>query len=104
MTELKRSNTTRIYKYDLPVVDKAVVSMPKGAEVLTVQVQNDWPDSQVRLWAKINLEAPIESRMFFVVGTGHPMPVEAGRFIGTFQLNEGRLVFHVFEEAVNAPG
>lgn len=46
--------------------------MPKGAEILCVQVQNRNPV----IWAKVNLDNKIEKRSFIVCGTGFPISSE----------------------------
>lgn len=80
----------RIYKYPLTVTDNQTVPMPKGAEILTVQVQGGTPC----LWAMVDLREPEEDRRILTYGTGHIVDLE-GRYIGTYQMSA--LVFHVFE-------
>lgn len=82
----------RVFKYPLLLMDVNFMQLPVGAEALTVQTQGDIP----WLWALIDDEQPNETRKFAIVGTGHPAP-EDGRYISTFQLHGGQLVFHVFE-------
>lgn len=84
-----------IYKYPLPIEDVVSIDMPVGAEVLTVQMQRGEP----QLWALVPIDtwAPKERRLFRVAGTGHPIGSKVRRYIGTFQLLNGDLVFHVFE-------
>lgn len=75
---------------------KAKFEMPKGAEILTVQTQNETPC----IWALVNPENEKETRYFEIFGTGHNVPVDMGierKYINTFQLEGGRLVFHLFE-------
>lgn len=80
-----------IWKFELPI--DGVVEMPASSEVLCVQTQYGKPC----LWVKVNTTAPKVVRQFAIVGTGHQMPMPHGRYVGTFQLDEGSLVFHVFE-------
>ncbi len=82
-----------IYKYPIPVDDTLVVGMPDGAQILTVQVQ----DGQPCLWALVDPTAALRMRHIDIYGTGHPMAEHPGRYIGTFQLHDGRLIFHVFD-------
>lgn len=89
--------TTTVHKFALPMADAPRVSMPRGAEVLTVQVQGGPTPEQVFLWARVNPDAPMEERPFRVSGTGHALGEGVGRYVGTFQLHAGLLVFHVFE-------
>ena len=81
-----------IWKFTLPVTDYPVVSMPKGARVLSVGVQH----GEVQIWALVDPEAPKELRGFRVAGTGHPLEdeIESLRFIGLVQM--GDLVWHIF--------
>lgn len=86
-----------IHKYPFKVTDKVSISMPADAEVLCVQVQ---PDTGPCIWALVDREKPQCMKNFRVFGTGQPVEKEATRFyVGTFQLLEGTLVFHLFEEA-----
>lgn len=87
-----------IYKYPLIVTDEQEISMPLGAEILTVQTQNGIPC----LWAKVDTSRPVDVRGIQMYGTGHPMESgagegEVGKYVGTFQLHGGSLVFHVFD-------
>lgn len=85
-----------IWKFPLEVTDKQFINLPKGAEVLAVQTQNEEPC----LWALVNPNEPKEERCFETFGTGHPVPVGMGvdrKYISTYQLSGGSLVFHVFE-------
>jgi hypothetical protein len=52
------------------------------------------------LWVFVDPFMGREPRTFWVVGTGHPLPLELASmtYIGTVQLMSGALVFHVFEE------
>jgi len=85
-----------IYKYPIKGVGAQAIPMPEGAKILTVQVQGDTPC----LWALVEVDAPPRDRVILVYGTSHPADeAEAERYIGTFQLSGGPLVFHVFEDA-----
>ena len=85
-----------IWKFELETIDRQTVDLPKCAEILTVQTQRERPC----LWAMVNPGADKEPRKFEIYGTGHIVPydlVEDRKYIGTFQLQEGDLVFHLFE-------
>ena len=90
--------TKTIWKFPLETVAVQTLLMPRGAEILTVQVQRGAPS----LWAMVDPVAHPTARRFTVYGTGHNMPkLEMGTertYIGTYQLNDGNLVFHIFEE------
>ena len=102
--------TMTIYKYAVTNVEKPrlrvrgssdeyrsdvqlAISMPVGAQVLSVQMQH----GEAQLWALVDPKSPERLRKFRVVGTGHPIEGDPGVFIDTFQMNQGDLVFHVFE-------
>lgn len=92
-----------IWKYELAVTDLQTISMPPGAEILCVQTQNNKPC----IWAMVQpMEGvPPQQRTFQTVGTGHPMlevhELKTGarlrEYIGTYQLDKGILIFHLFE-------
>jgi hypothetical protein len=86
----------KIYKYPLPMENVSTITMPKGAEVLTVQVQHGSP----YVWAIVDDKASPERRNFEMFGTGFEMPethfIESRKYIGTIQLQRGDLVYHVF--------
>lgn len=82
-----------IYKYPVKITDAFTVDLPVGAEILTVQMQNDEPC----MWVLVELEPGIrETRAFRIYGTGH-MVNDKDSYIGTFQQHDGRLVWHLFE-------
>lgn len=70
-----------------------MIEMPQGAETLCVQMQGTQPC----IWAKVDDAKPMENRMFHVRGTGHLLQENEGKYIGTFQMLGGSLIFHVFE-------
>ena len=86
-----------IYKYPLLVIDYQELSMPIGAEILTIQMQ----DCNIYLWALVDINEPNkEMRSIELFGTGHPINCDMGisrNYISTFQLGDGKLVFHAFE-------
>ncbi len=85
----------RILKWRLRVTDNQSLMMPAGAKVLDVQMQGD----NCCLWALCDEREPKEQRYFAIYGTGNPMPDTPGKYIATFQMGGGALVFHVFEHA-----
>ena len=68
--------------------------MPQGAQVLDVQVQ----DGEPQLWALVDPALETEARWFRVFGTGQSVPDATLRYVGTFQLEGGMLVLHLFSE------
>ena len=87
------SNTT-IWKFPLQSVAVQTIELPAGFDILTVQVQNGAPC----LWAAVDPDAQKTRAQIRIIGTGHDVPTPAlDRYIGTFQIDNGKLVFHVFE-------
>lgn len=92
---MDRRDTVRIYKYPLPMKDEVTLDLPDRARVLCAQVQ----DGQPYVWTLVDTTAPVRPRILHVVGTGHPFPAGNLVYVGTVQLDAGRLVFHVFERS-----
>lgn len=87
-----------IWKFDIPLQDEFTLQMPVGSKLLTIQLQHDHP----KLWAVVEPNATVEYRVFRTVGTGNVLPEQnTARYIGTYQIYHGDLVFHVFE--INLP-
>lgn len=84
-----------IWKYPLLAADIQTVSMPEDAQILSVQCQRGQPC----LWALVDASTPPKDRVLHTLGTGHNIGADAEslRFIDTFQMAEGDLVFHIFE-------
>jgi hypothetical protein len=84
----------KIYKYPVPVKDEFTVPLPVGAKVLSVQMQRRQPT----IWALVETEAALQERRFAVRGTGHDAEgLQFEKYIGTWQMHDGDLVFHLFE-------
>jgi hypothetical protein len=84
----------RIWKWTLTITDLQSLEMPHGAKIITVQVQHGEP----QLWALCDENAEKEKRNIAIYGTGNPVPDVPGTYIGTFQVRDGLLVFHVFDK------
>lgn len=67
--------------------------MTSRVDMLDVQVQHDEP----QLWALVDLSAPEQWRHFVAVGTGWDVAEKVVSHVGSFQLEGGALVYHVFE-------
>lgn len=83
----------QIWKYIIGP-GKDPILMPEGAEILTVQTQNE----NACIWALVDPGAPKTERYFDTYSTGYEIPCDMGidrKYIGTFQMES--LVFHVFE-------
>lgn len=85
-----------IWKFELIPDDYQIVLIPAGAVLLTVQVQGN----NICLWGEVETTAEKQERIIEIFGTGHKMPGGDDikrKYISTFQLHGGALVFHVFE-------
>lgn len=86
--------TRTIWKYDLGPTDYQTFEMPRGAEVLSVQMQKGEPV----LWALVDPHAEKTTRAIWSCGIGGPAAVAVGKpHLGTYQLVGGSLVIHVFD-------
>ena len=83
----------RIFKWTLKVDDFQTIEVPNDTQFLTVQIQGAEP----QVWGLCSPDAPKKSVTIRIAGTGHPIDPNPGRYIGTFQMINGSLVFHVFE-------
>jgi hypothetical protein len=86
----------RVLKWAIEVTDKQTVQLPVGAEILCVQAQHGRPC----IWALVDGEvslSTVEPRVLFTHGTGHETSPDIGCYIGTYQLESGAFVGHVFE-------
>lgn len=83
----------QIWKFPVPIKDTFEIEMPPGAKILTVQTQN----GIAMMWAICEPLAKKETRYFSTTGTGHLFNFNNHYYIGTFQIENGALVFHVFE-------
>ena len=83
-----------VWKYELNA-DVNVLSLPRGAQFLQAQVQYGMPI----IWALVDPECEPEERRLLVVGTGEPFQAAMHDIVhrGTFQMDNGHLVYHVFE-------
>lgn len=84
-----------VYKYPFRIADKVVVTMPRGALVLHVDVQNE----QSCIWALVDPSQEFVRWTYYLFGTGHPIPDSLGPLlhVATFQMMGGMLVYHLFE-------
>ena len=81
----------QIWKYSL----ENIIEMPKGAEILTIDIQNGQMFN-AQMWVKVDTENEMEKRMFEVIGTGQNFDDTNKKYVGTYQ--DGPFVWHVFEK------
>lgn len=83
-----------VYKYSLEFEDLQEITFPASFIPLCVQAQGDKP----QLWALVVPDSlPKRKLRIMIVGTGKEFDITPyWEYFGTFQLFEGRAVFHVF--------
>lgn len=87
----------RVYKYPLEVQDRQVITIPKGAKILSLHVQDSTPCIWVLVDANEQQKEKVVLRTF---GTGQSLYSNGKNleFIGTYLLRNDQAVFHVFIE------
>lgn len=93
MVAAEKQTEMSIWKFALPLKGLVCVEMPKGADLLSVDDQR----GQICLWALCNTKADTVKRWFRIIGTGHQIDSEVGKFVATVQ--QDSFVWHVFEAA-----
>lgn len=64
----------------------------------------DPADGQPAMWAEVDPHAPMFNAHVMLVGTGHPLPPEAARFVGTIVGHNSMFVWHVYVDTVQPWG
>lgn len=83
-----------IWKYPLTITGNQTLDMPKGAIILSAQIQF----GLLYLWAMVDPTQPHDERDIEIIGTGHEFAEAPRKFIGTAQMAGGNLVWHIFEK------
>lgn len=84
-----------IFKYPIPGKSRFTLELPYGATILDCQYQEGVGPC---MWALVYPNnSPVE-RQFRMFGTGHDVEEEGLAYIGTFLMNGGAYVWHVFEK------
>lgn len=92
----------RIWKYELTergTGGVATVEMPDKAKILSVGIDLE---GRLCVWADVNPDALRETRRFVVALTGTMPPSERWQFVGTVTHALHRLVYHVYQEKLDA--
>jgi hypothetical protein len=84
-----------IWKFPVDVTDEQTVSAPAGAKWLTAQFQG----RSICLWAIVDdAEPKVREYHVSIFGTGNPFDCVFGQYLGTCQMQDDALTFHVFVE------
>jgi len=87
----------KIYKYPIPIEDKITLTLPVNSDILTVQIQKGEPVVYALVGTVLKME---RDRKLELYSTGMEVP-ENRIYIGTFQMLNGALVYHLFENNVS---
>ncbi len=83
-----------IWKYSLEIVVSQDVQMPEGATLVHVAAQYDGPC----VWALVEPEGRVVvNRRIYIHGTGHWIMDPIATYVGSFMLQNGAFVGHVFD-------
>lgn len=88
--------TLHVYKYPFNMTgEQTEFELPIGAKLLHVAAQHN----AFHLWALVDDDTILETRVVRIVGTGHDIPYAPARlaYLNTIMIGEGRFVFHAFE-------
>jgi hypothetical protein len=83
-----------IYKYTIHQNIHEHLEMPKGAEILHSHMLH----GELRLWALVDPDQPIEGRVFRIFVTGEKTNFSRHKYIDTFIAHDGNFVGHLFEQ------
>ena len=83
-----------VYKYAIEIKDTQQITLPMNSQILCVQIQYGLP----YIWVLQDLAYKIHPVTLELIGTGYHIDGSVRRkYIGTFQMQEGRTVFHLFQ-------
>lgn len=87
--------TLAVFKYPLEVIDEQVLSLPRGAKILSFAEQH----GGYCIWALVDPQRPQGTCRIRLAGTGHPINYAPDNlaFIGTALAMDGNFVLHAFE-------
>ncbi len=91
-----------IYKYQLPFMEKATVSIPEGADIIRI----DGLDGALWIWAVVDTEKPPVDREFELYKTGGEMPdnIDEYNYLGCGAIFvQMELMMYVFEKKDYTP-
>jgi hypothetical protein len=84
----------RVLNVQLPVDQRAILMLPRDAEIMSVVVKGGLP--HLYYWANEE-EGRFDTRVFRIVCAGEHFNPKGWQFVGSFQLNDW-FVGHLFEQ------
>ncbi|GAA1401847.1 hypothetical protein GCM10009613_60860 [Pseudonocardia kongjuensis] len=86
-----------IWRFEDRLAEHVTLTIPPSAEVLGIRTHRR-RRRDIEVWVRLNPEDPPEPRVLVAVGTGHPVPDDVGRFVGSVFFGDGdAFAFHFFE-------
>lgn len=85
-----------IWKFPIQVTSEFQLEMPRNSYIIHIDVQKSSP----QLWAIVDPDSLKETRKFGLIETGVRFSDDLwdrSVYVGTFQLNSGDIVLHLFE-------
>ena len=79
-----------IYKYQIPITEVFILNLPAGAIPLVAKEVGAYS----YLWVEVERDNLLEDVVFYIVGTGHPKPDMATKYIST--IFSGIFVWHLY--------
>lgn len=80
-----------IFKYPIEITNRQIITSPLCSEIRHVGLD---PSGQPCMWAEADFDLPPDPWTLYIIGTGHPIPNEATRHIGSFV--QGPFVWHAY--------
>lgn len=94
MSDEKKAPEWKVYKYDIPGEGVQHITMPTGAEILSV----GWQDGKPVIWCRVDCHAPRVVHAIALARTGPGgAPPPSARFVGTLVHPMLGMVWHVFD-------
>lgn len=89
----------KIFKYPVPLLNNFIIELPIYSKILHFDTQNN----EMFIWVAVEENNPVIDRHFYLIGTGQDFDFRVNSdverfYIGTVQLNNGKFVWHLFEE------
>lgn len=81
-----------IQKLQIKMFGQTEVKIPRGSSFLDIQILH----RDLVAWVFIDPNAPIEECLLTMFMDGENMPDYPGYYLGTFQLDDGTFVGHIF--------
>ena len=85
----------RIFKYEIARKENRyqTLQLPVGA----VFRHAEGLGTRMHVWYQVDDQEPVETRTFYVAGTGSQIPEDLGTFLGTVTCMAGQFRGHIYE-------